>query len=179
MRPGRCRPVGRRTGGAADVAVGRLISSICLSRVLVRRVRPVGRRRQPGALPVPSFPSRTLPVRARRVDAHGRDSVPVRRGFVTGEVPPASSNPLSARLRALGGERGASGASRAGKVAGVSPCLVAPADNAALPSRPSRSLPGGGGRPGNRFRLRGRPGVPWGAVRGPAVPVVRPGRSVP
>ena len=27
-----------------------------------------------------------------------------------------------------------------------------------------------GGRTGNRFRLRGRPGVPWGAVRGPGGP---------
>ena len=106
----------------------------------MRRVRPVGRRRQPGARPVPSFPSRTLPVRARRVDAHGRDSVPVRRGFVTGEIPLASSNPLSARLRALGGERGASGASRAGKVAGVVPCLVAPANTAAIPPGLTRSL---------------------------------------
>ena len=35
---------------------------------------------------------------------------------------------------------------------------------------------GSGRRTGNRFRLRGRPGVPWGADRGPGVPVVRPGR---
>ena len=36
-----------------------------------------------------------------------------------------------------------------------------------------------GGRTGNRFRLRGRPGVPWGVVRGSGVPVVRPGRVRP
>ena len=31
-------------------------------------------------------------------------------------------------------------------------------------------IAGAGGRAGNRFRLRGRSGVPWGAVRGPGVP---------
>ena len=40
-------------------------------------------------------------------------------------------------------------------------------------------IAGAGGRTGNRFRLRGRSGVPWGAVRGSCVPVVRPGRVRP
>ena len=40
-------------------------------------------------------------------------------------------------------------------------------------------IAGSGRRAGNRFRLRGRAGVPWGAVRGPGRAVVRRGRVRP
>ena len=79
---------------------------------------------------------------------------------------------------------------RAGDVAGVTPCLApAATDGVTVPALSVRfvassgggfadvaigrriaGIAGSGSRTGNRFRLRGRPGVPWGAVRGPGGP---------
>ena len=66
VRPGRVRPVGRRTGGFAggpDVAVGRLIASICLSRSCCggSSGRASSGAASRARIPVPCLPSRVEP----------------------------------------------------------------------------------------------------------------------